>query len=151
MKVIPGAATLTKELYVPVTANGAGGGQTLLPGAQLPVQSLNAVGQRAFIGFKVPHDFNSIISAEIIIVNYDTNATANIDTHSEYGSIGQVYNTHQEDEVAATYNLTANLFFGVDVSGILTALVAGDIVGLGIDCEDVAARFYVVGFNLRYA
>lgn len=149
MKIIPGAASLTKELYVPVTANGVGGGQTAY--GQFPIQVLTAIGHRAFFSFKVPHDFNSIVSAEIIIIPLDTDATANIDTHSNYGSIGQPYATHSEDELAATYNMTADQLLGIDVSGILTALLAGDIVGLGIDCEDGTHRFYVVGFCLLYS
>lgn len=149
MKVIPGAATLTKELYVPVTANAAAGGQAFF--GQFPIQFLSGLGHRAFMSFKVPHDFNSIISAEIIIIPQDTVALANIDTHSNYGLIGEAYNIHSEDEVAATYDMTTDQLFGVDVSGILTALVAEDIVGLGIDCEDAGHRFYVVGFYLRYA
>lgn len=149
MKIIPGAATLTKELYVPVTANAVGAGQGVL--GQFPVQSLLGLGHRAFMSFKVPHDFNSIIFAVIVIISLDTTAIANIDTHSEYGLIGQPYNTHAENEVAATYNMTANQLLDIDVSGILTALVANDVVGLGIDCEDAGHRFHVVGFWLRYA
>ena len=43
---------------------------------------------------KIPHDFTSITSAELIIINDTTNATTNIDVYSDYAAEGEAYTTH---------------------------------------------------------
>ena len=108
-------------------------------------------GTIAYISFKVPHDFTTITSAEIILVATTSNATANYDVASDYGAIGEAYNTHSEADAATTYNVTLNQLYALDISGILTAIAADDYVGISLTNNIVAEACYVIGLRLKYA
>lgn len=111
--------------------------------------ALSISGNAAFISGRVPWNFNSIASAEVLFYPEVNDATADIDIITKYAAEGEAYNTHQDIDDSSTYNLTGDQLFALDVSGLLTNLAAGD--NFGIEVKNNEANFaYVLGFRLRY-
>lgn len=102
-----------------------------------------------YIDFHAPHDFTSIVEAVVVGISENNVALANLDLYSQYGAVTEAYNTHAEQDLASTYPLTANDIFELDISGILTALAAGDYVGIRIK-NSAFWNIYVIGIRFRY-
>ncbi len=90
----------------------------------------------ANMNFKVPHDFTSITSAEVLVIHQVNNATTDIDIESSYGVKGEAHNAHGESDTVTTYNFTANEIDSIDVSGILTGIAANNYVRLAITSNE---------------
>jgi len=149
----PGGAS-TKEIWVPTTGYNSGAAWTpLQPGAtnETPGARCDAVNSRAHTSFRVPHDYVSIVAAELIVVPAATQAAADWNLNSEYAAIGEAFNTHAEAEAVVTYNVTNGQDFAVDVAIILTALAPGDLVGIGLRVGTAGHSVLVVGLRFRYA
>lgn len=140
------ADVATKELYVPVTYKNP----NLSTTGDFPVALLAIVGDTCFTSFEIPHDFNGLVAARLIVIPKATQAAANWDIDSDYGSIGQAYNIHSEADAASTYNVTLDELFEVNLNGILSAIVAGDKVGIKVTLQDNAHDVHVIGIRLRY-
>jgi len=143
---VPSGAT--KEFFVPVTYRSGG---TLLTHGWYVVGSCSALNHDTRVVFRIPHDFSSIISAEFIIIPTATEAAANYDLYSHYASVGQGYNTHEESDLASTYNVTSDQLFAVDISGVLSSIVAGDIVGITIKEATIYHNFEGLGVRFKYS
>lgn len=141
-----GAAGATREFFImPANYhNGANGSLSNMPRVRL------SENDEAYFAFKIPHDWTSITNAEVIVVPTATNGTADIDIASTYGAVGEAYNTHSESDVASTYSLTQNQLKAIDVSGILSGIAAGDIIGLTLEME-TAEDLDVIGLRFKYA
>lgn len=139
---------LTKEFFIPATHGTA---KTAI--GDFPAYLCDAYIEYALVVFKVPNDFDSITSAEFIVIPKETEAAAHWDVLSDYGAVGQAYNIHNEQDIATDYNVTANQLFAVDISGILSALVANDYVGIRIQCRDGVdiTDMYPLGVRFRYS
>ncbi|KKK51010.1 hypothetical protein LCGC14_3119300, partial [marine sediment metagenome] len=116
-----------------------------------PVAQLSTSGHRAFTSFYIPSDFSSITEAVIIVIPKFTQASNNWDIQCYYASAGQASNTHVENDTAATYNTVANQLFEVDISGILTSLVAGDYASAKITLSDSGHDLNVIGVRFKYS
>ena len=138
----------TKEFWVPSFYDSGGAGDGRKGDFVGPAQIGN--GGSTYIDFKVPHDYTAITNAELIVIPDDTQGTANWDIDSDYGAIGEAYNTHSETDAATTYNVTDDQLYAVDVSGILSALAADDYVGLKITVSTVDHELMLIGFRLKY-
>lgn len=149
MKINNPSAPPTKELFIPATGQSTGLAPSLK--GDFPGFASGANGSRARVTFKVPHDFGNIVEARLVIIPIVTQAVAEISIVSDYGSIGQPYTTHSGQDAASTYDLTANELFGIDASGILTDLVAGDFVGICTQVRNAVHTYHLLGFYLRYA
>jgi len=106
-------------------------------------QVINSI---SYHSFKVPHDFTALVSAEAICVNGD-NEELDVGGTSDYGAVGEAYNTHSEADAALTTSFTANRITAVDISGILTALSANDYVGVRM--SELNVRW--IGIRFRYS
>ena len=136
----------TREFFVPVTyASNVG---ITLRGYFAVADCAN--GDYGLVNFYVPHDFTTITEAVAVLIPKDTNATANIDINSIYAANGEAYNTHSEAEAAATYAITTNQIYDLDISGILSALAAGDYVGIRVLSGAADSEFYLVGIRFKY-
>lgn len=144
--VVP--ATATKEFFVPAT--GTSGGVAADFYATYAVIGLSA-GDYAKMAFHIPHDFNSITEAVIVVILRGSDATADWDINSAYGASGEAYNTHTEGDNASVYNVTNNQLFEVDISGILTALAADDYVGVELFIGAGEPDVDVLGVRFRYS
>ena len=103
----------------------------------------------AYVDFKAPFDFASIDTAFLRCHAAVTQANANIDIRARYSAAGEAFDTHDESDNATTYAITNTQQFDIDVSGILTALAAGDSGILSAQTKD-GENFYVRGFYLKY-
>jgi len=141
------APPLTKELWagaalqsgVEATFNGDYIGCPLL------------INEIARVCFFIPWDFVTIIEAVLMVIPNATNAVANWDIASDYAAPGEAKDIHSEADAAATYDVTLDEIFEVDVSGILSNLSPGDYVGIRLMPADVASNVHVIGLRFRYA
>jgi len=107
-------------------------------------------GQTAFVGFHVPCDTQQIMRATLYVIPDATQANANWDLAADYGAVGEAYNAHNETEAAATYNITLNQTFGIDIlaAGLLAAAVAHDNGGVSITVGAVGHNVTLVFLEL---
>ncbi len=142
-----------KEVWFPCTAQVLTGGTANAPLAilnSMTVGNLITQSDQASVSFAIPFDFVTLVSAEFIVVPNVTNAAVDWNIHSIYGAVGEAYTTHGSSESAATYNVTQNQTFSVNISGILPSIIAGDIVGVRIVLGDSSHDLYPVGVRLVY-
>lgn len=140
----PAVAPPTREFWIPTTA--------------APPEFYNQWAVRncqaadiAYICFRVPHDFTAIVSAEVVIIPQFTNAVFALNIRSIYAAVGEAQNTHVEQDLAGTFDLTIDVLAAIDISGILTALAADDEVGIAIERRVAGDNFYTLGIRFRYS
>ncbi len=143
------AAGATKEFFIPVSAYAVGG--ALGSHGDFPAMALLASTDYAYFVFVVPLDFNSITEAVLETIPILTSIGARIDIWSDYAAEGQAYNTHSEEQVATTHDQTTNIIYEKDISPILSALVAGDIVGIKAKIDSVSDQVSMLGIRLKYS
>ncbi len=141
----PAWASITKEFFIPfVTSDGA-----LTNFGDYPVAILGT-NKIARCSFFVPNDFSAITSAVVVIIPAATGGTEDFDIYSDYAASGEAYATNSESDAATTYNVTASEVTEIDISGILSALAAGDYVGIRFDNKE-ATNVNVVGVRFKYS
>lgn len=142
----PAGEAATKEFFVPVTS-----GTEMTIYGYIPVARCNAVNNKGGMAFRVPHDFSSIVTAEIVVICKATQAAARWDLGSDYGAAGETYNTHHEYDITTTYNVTYEVIEVIDISGILSSLAADDYVGVTISQKTDGHNFEVLGVHFKYS
>ena len=144
------ALAFTKEFFEPVNTTGAAPDDYF----SHTCKTLAAVDEFSVCDFGVPSDFSSIIAVELIIVSSDTQAAADYDISSSYGAVGENCVLHQESDTTSTYSVTGGQFYALDISGILSVLAAGDIVGIKL-IKKVAVEtetwVKVFGIHFKYS
>lgn len=139
---------LPKELWSPATL--AGGGGVLTAYHEYPVAVLTGAAEKAYMGFRCPVDFTAFVIAKIIVIPRATKAAADWDTAVGFAQEGEDKDINDASEAAATYNVTDDQLFGVDVSGILAAMTAGDNAGLQLTQTGALDNVDVLGFYMTY-
>lgn len=137
---------MSKELWVPTTY-----GTTIASCGDFPVARCLNADDEAYVSFKVPDDFASIDSALLVVIVRATQGAADWDISSDYGAVGEAFDIHSESDTATTYNVTNDQKFGIDISGILSSLAAGDYVGIKLIQKDAAHDVYVLGVHFKYS
>jgi hypothetical protein len=99
----------------------------------------------------VPADFTSITTAKVIVLPAASQASANWDVALSYGAIGEAYNAHTGASSSATYNVTANQLFAIDIASLLGSLAAGDVFSIRVTLSNSDHDLWVLGFQLTYA
>lgn len=145
MKIGPYPAAPTMEFFVPVTY-----GTEMVASDFRPVAKCDAVDEVAYVSFKVPHDFTSIINAELIVQPAATQAAADWGIYARYAAIGEMSDTHNESDNTTTYNVTVNKLFAIDISGILSNLAADDNVGVMFRQGSADHNVFVLGVRFKY-
>ena len=109
-------------------------------------------GQSAYVGFHIPSDMHQIMQVKLIVIPDATQASANWDLAADYGAIGEAYNTHSETEAAATYNVTQNQFFNIDLlaAGLLASAVTHDTGGVSITVSTAGHSVTLVFMAIAY-
>ena len=113
-------------------------------------RSLGAIAQFNWT-FYIPFDFSVLLAAEMIGIPMGTNAAAPIDFDTEYGAVGEVFNTHTESSVGATFAITLNTILAIDLSPVLSSIAAGDYVGLTYDHQGIGTTINYIGLRLFYS
>jgi len=142
-------ALKTKEMWIPVTLGTNALASDSVVG-QYPVCPCTALNDFAKMSFVVPDDFASLVQASIVIITLVTQGTANYDTYSYHDQVGETVGTTLESNTVSTYNVVANKFFEVDISGILSGVAAGDYCSASIALRDAAHDFECVGLRIKY-
>lgn len=137
----------TREFFWPSTL---GTGVPALNIGTYPGTDCLTGGAGGYVAGVIPHDFNAIDEAVLMIIPHDTNAVGNIDIYSHYASPGEQENVHTEQDLASTYNITTHEIFEIDISGILSDIAAGDYLGLLAVAFNATSEFLLVGMRLRY-
>lgn len=137
---------VTKEFFVPVTF-----GTDIGYYGNFSVAYCNAVGENAYIAFHTPHDFTAIVEAVIIVIPRATKAAADWEIRNHYAANGEGYSTNSEVDGETTYNVSAYELFEVDISGILSALAAGDYVGIRLTQSEAGHDVNVIGVRFKYS
>lgn len=103
----------------------------------------------------IPEDFHQLVSAVVVIIPGATgNLRRSVDT--DYGAIGEAYNTHSESIAAGEVAVTANVLTSISVAAALTGIAAGDFVGITFTRhadhvnDTVEANCYYLGILVRY-
>jgi len=103
--------------------------------------------------FPVPPDFDELVSCEAIgIYNGTGGSDKQIDFYSDYGAEGEDYNNHDESDIGTLFDFTgkSDKIIAIDVSGVLSALSAGDYVGLTIDHKGIGDSIDYIYIKLVY-
>jgi len=82
----------------------------------------------------IPDNFDTLVSATIVIGSNVT-TTLNYNLNSDYAQpdTSENYDNHSESLTGQTLSVTANRVYEIDISGVLTYLAAGDVLGVKID------------------
>ena len=137
----------TKEFFIPVTH----GTEMLSSYNYGPVARCNLSGEHGIIYFYVPLDFVSLTAAVIVVIPTATQAAADWDLASRYGAVGEAYNIHTGANTTTTYNVTNNQLYGVDISGLLASIAAGDYVIVSLRQMTDLHNVDIVGVRFKYA
>ncbi len=139
------SAAATKEFFVPVNHADDMNQTSGLPGGYI-----NAAGESAWVAFHIPHDFNSITEA-VVLINPLANGTHRFDIISDYAAVGEDYETHSGSDLNHDFSMTASQLYEIDVSGVLSSLSAGDYGGIMLlgDATNTPNAL-VIGFRFKY-
>jgi len=143
-----GGGGATQEFFYPVTF--VSGGATMIQTANFgPGAQANSDNDRGHVAFIVPADFSSIDEL-VFIVNPDvTNSVSWWKTSVGYGSPGQAPNAHTSSS-SATYNVTEDVLFEVDISGVFSSIVAGDQCGIQLYMNGAGGDVTFLGVRFKY-
>lgn len=97
----------------------------------------------------VPEDFESLVEMALRLIPTGSDATADIDLTSSYAAPGEPQDTNSESDLVSTYNLVADEIFDLDLSGVFTALAAGDSFGLTFG-NQAADDIHLLAIRLNY-
>lgn len=100
--------------------------------------------------FRVPDDFGSLVSLELIALATGSNAAADIDLNSDYGAVGESDTTHSESDTTSTYNITQDEVNAMDISGVFSSIAAGDYCGLMVTHNAIGHVNGYLGILLKY-
>jgi len=103
------------------------------------------------VTFKIPHDFNSITSFEIILITGGTDASANFDIYTTYGKVGETYTTHADSDTSSTYNVTTDKLTAIDISSIIGNDIEAEDIGYArIVNKEIGWDILIFGLRIRY-
>ena len=142
---VDGGTGRTREVFYPADLNGTLG--------DFRVRTI-ALNSSFNFNFFVPDDFATL--TELVLVGIPSAGAAgsgkDIDLNSDYGAIGQSRTTHSESDTATTYDFTGDTdnFVEIDISGVYSALAAGDYAGLLLKHNSLGGSISYLGIRLKY-
>lgn len=104
-------------------------------------------GGEVFFNFTVPADFTSLSEAVVVVVP-DATETIQWDLNASVAADGQDQNADDRTSLNETLAVTNDLVTDLDVSSVLTGLVASDYVGLNFESDTTNIR--IVGLRIKY-
>ena len=100
-----------------------------------------------FFSFFIPTDFVSLVSCELIYIKRDSDSIQ-WQLDSDFGAPGEQFNNHSESQLTGALAETDGDIVALDITGVLTAIAAGDFVGLQ---ADPTQRARPLGIRLIYS
>lgn len=141
------AGAATREFFYPVnsrsTVVGIGWHSAVL---------VNGPSEYGYIECYIPHDFSSLTDIVLVHVPQTDLSPMNCEGYSDYAAVGEAYNTHTLASQALSQNTTANDITELDISSLVTALAAGDYLGVIVGQAALGDNMnsYILGVRLRY-
>ncbi len=136
-------AAATKEFFVPAPN----------PGSTVGAYAVESIASAGDIhhAFRIPHDFNLLVSAVIVIIPADTAGPQTVNIESNFAADGEDATTDGEGPTAITPSYVANQMSEFDVSSVFTGIAAGDFVGFHWDrVGNGFGNHLVLGVRFRY-
>ena len=144
---VPAAAT--KEFFIPIVF-GSGVVAGIL-GNAFASWAMADGGDYVASSFKVPHDFVSLTSLKVIGIKV-TNGTIDWTALTQFGAVGEAFNTHTDTDTGDGLAMLTNEIEEVNLSNAIDGIVADDFVGLIFTLDAISAGgYYVLGFVFKYA
>ena len=97
----------------------------------------------------VPDDFNSLIEAVVLIIPGATDTAWDADIFTRAAAVGENRTIHNTFDTASTYNITLDILFEIDVSGLLTFLTAGDYLTVSVENRETTSVL-IIGLRIKY-
>lgn len=140
---------LNKTIWVPAY-NEAGSGATNTTQDRHNIVRQSNSGGNTWMSIPVPDDFSSLVTAEVLVTP-DATETINYDISADYGNpgAGEDYNNHSQSAAGETEDVVDGKPEWLDVSGIVTGIAAGDVIGFEFTSN--TTYIYVAGIRLVYA
>ena len=110
---------------------------------------IDASGEDALMGGLTPDDFSSLIEAVVLIIPGATDTAWDADIFTRAAAVGENRTTHTAFDTTTTYNITLDILFEMDVSGLLTFLNAGDYFTVSIEQKETTSVI-VHGLRIKY-
>lgn len=129
---------IIREVFIPTAGTTAVG--------DFRVNSVASGSAERFI-FKIPEDFTSLTELYLVMIP-DTTEAISVTVTSDYGAVGEAYNTNSSAPSAFTPSVTISEITEVDISTAIPSAAAGDFVGLTITSGTSNLRY--VGLTLKY-
>ncbi len=104
-------------------------------------------GIQTYFPFRVPFDFVTFVSAEIIIFGDDT-GTLTYDLTAGIASTGEAYDADNRSSLGNTIAVTNKICADIDVSALISGIVANNNVCITIETQDLTFQAY--GLRFRY-
>ena len=148
---------LTKQMWVPISHfRDTSGTANLFPYqnalGDFPSLTLD-VSDYARFSFVIPTGYTSLTSAYVYFIATDTGNFDMIGT-STFATTPNLYNTSTDSTDVITKTCTQNKIYTLDVSGALTAVSAGSLVGLSVEFDALASGAgapSILGLHLIWA
>lgn len=138
----------SKEMFIYPTVNSTGA--TANPFTSAVGDFYTAVindSNSVFFHFRVPSDFVSINSIVVVSIP-DTTESIQYDVDTDYGALGESYNTHTGTISNGTQSVTINVLTETSIASALTSLNAGDYVGVNFASDTASLR--IIGLYFKY-
>jgi len=100
--------------------------------------------------FPVPADLVTLVSVGVMGIPELTNPAAQIDLLSDYGAVGEAFNTHSESDLGGTFAVVDDELFELDVTSVFSALAAGDRCGIRVDHMAIGGNIDYIGVRMAY-
>lgn len=147
-----GAGTILPLIFVEVPNPDSAIGQ------HRGTQMINGVDTVIGLEFYVPFEFQGLVTAQVVVLQTGDALSGNMvwTVATDAGLICAGNYADDQDTGGATSAITQNQLECLDVSAALTALAAGDLVGLEFTrdgdavADTLAATAFVLGIRLRY-
>lgn len=146
---LPLPAPGNNSLFFGITANAG----SPYPGGAGSTYILIDVGSNADFNMNLgfPDDFGALVALELIgIAQFTDAAAADIDFSSDYGAVGEQYDTHSGSIAGFTPAVVDGEIFAFDISAAFAAAAAGDVAGLLTDHNMIGGTLGYIGIRLEY-
>ena len=138
----------TKEFFVPATQSDG----TLTNLGDFPVHQLSGpTSQTARMTCKIPWDFVSLVSIDVVFVDIVTNQVT-ISIRTDYGANGEAYNANTGAIANLSVATIANNIVEYNINAAVASLAANDYLGVAITTRGSVLDddVYVIGLKIRY-
>ena len=110
-----------------------------------------AAGGASFFSCRVPADFKTLAKLVMVGIPNNTQANGPFDLDSQYGKVGEQFDTHSESDLTGTVSTTADETFELDISSVFSSLEAGDYCGLDLNQNGITGGVHYLGILLQYS